>query len=65
MIFAHSVLQEGPAMPCLSPVVFEYIINGDTRKCYPIKDDIPLNASTQKLIAVIEEVDNMSEVEIK
>ncbi len=56
MIFAHSVLQGGPAMPCLSPVVFEFLIHGDTTKCLPLKDDIPLNMSTHELITAIEEV---------
>lgn len=56
MLFAHSVLQEGPGMPCLSPTVFEYVISGDTSTCYPVKDDIPLNMSTHELISAIEKV---------
>lgn len=54
MIFAHSVLQGGPGMPCL--FVFDYIISGDTNKCFPVKDDIPLNMSTHELVTAIEKV---------
>ncbi len=56
MIFAHSVLQEGPAMPCLSSFIFEYLLHGDTSRCHPLKEDIPLNMSTCELIMAIEEV---------
>lgn len=56
MIFSHSILQGGPDMPCLSPAVFEYLVNGDSTGCYPTSSDIPLNISTHELIQFIEEV---------
>ena len=56
MVVAHSILQEGPGIPCLSPAVFDYLTHGDVKHCYPTKDDIPLNISTHELITLIEEV---------
>ena len=56
MIFAHSIVQEGPAMPCMSPAIFDYLTHGDISRCYPVKEDIPLNLSTHHLITAIEEV---------
>ena len=32
---AHSILQEGPAMPFLSHSVFNYLVNGEIVMCYP------------------------------
>ena len=56
MLFGHSIIQEGPGLPCLSPAVFDYLTHGDVRLCYPTKEDIPLNISTHELITLIEEV---------
>lgn len=56
MIVGHSILQNGPALPCLSAAVFEYLTHCDANLCYPTKDDIPLNISTHQLITLIEEV---------
>lgn len=54
-LVAHSVLQEGPGIPCLSPCIFQYFSGVDS---YPVKEDIPLNAGTHQLISFIEEVSN-------
>ena len=56
MIFSHSILQEGPAMPCLSPSVFDYMVHHDSNLCYPCKEDVPLTVSTHELITFIDEV---------
>lgn len=56
VMFAHSILQEGPALPCLSSTVFEYLAHGDISRCYPVKENIPLNITTHELITTIEEV---------
>lgn len=53
MLVAHSVLQEGPGIPCLSPCMFQFLAGEDA---YPVKEDIPLNAATHQLITFIEEV---------
>ena len=56
IMVAHSVLNEGPGLPCLSPCIFEYMVNEEVDRCYPVKDDIPLNISTHQTITFIEEV---------
>ena len=42
MLLGHSILQGGPAFPCLSAPIFDYLSHGDVKLCYPTKDDIPL-----------------------
>lgn len=56
VILAHSVLQEGPGLPCLSEAVFSYLVTGKVSTCYPSIDDIPLDLSTHELITFIEKV---------
>ena len=56
MMIAHSIFQEGPAFPCLSPSVYDYLVHEDPDQCYPVKDDIPLNLSTHEVISFIEKV---------
>ena len=56
MIFADSVVQEGPAMLCMSPAIFDYLTHGDISRCYPVNEDVPFNLSTHHLITAIEEV---------
>ena len=56
MLIAHSLLQQGPGMPCLSPSIYNYLVYGDPTLCYPTVEDIPLNISTYELITVIEKV---------
>ena len=56
MVVAHSVLQEGPGIPCMSPAMFEFLAYQNPDECYPVKDDIPLNIATHELISFIEEV---------
>ena len=56
MKVGHSLVQGGPAMPCLSDSVYDYLTHGDVSKCYQVKEDIPLNLSTHNLITAIEEV---------
>ena len=54
-LVAHSFLQEGPGIPCLSPSMFDYLAK-ETDQCYPVVEDIPLNISTHDLITFIEQV---------
>ena len=57
MLLGHSIIQDGPAFPCLSVPIFDYVSCGT---CYPTKDDIPLNISTHELITLIEKVTTIS-----
>ena len=56
MVVGHSIMQEGPGIPCLSPCLFEYMVRGNRDEWYPVKEDIPLNITTHNLITFIEEV---------
>ncbi len=56
MLLAHSLVQGGPGLPCLSPAVFEFFVSGNTSERYPSKDDIPLDLSTHNLITFIDKV---------
>ena len=56
MLVGHSILQEGPGLPCLSPCMFDYMVSEEMDLCYPVKEDIPLNVSTHELITFIEKV---------
>ena len=56
MLVAHSIMQEGPGIPCLSPCMYEYMIKRNSEECYPVKEDIPLNIASHSLITFIEEV---------
>lgn len=56
MLIAHSLLQGGPGMPCLSPAVFQYLVHGDVSLCYPAAEEIPLNIATHDLITFIDKV---------
>ncbi len=56
MMVGHSILQEGPGLPCLSVCVYDYMVHGEVDQCYPVKEDIPLNISSHELITFIEEV---------
>ena len=56
LMVAHSVLQEGPGFPCLSPSMYDYLVKHEADQCYPMKQDIPLNLSTNDLISFIQEV---------
>ena len=58
MLVAHSIIQEGPGIPCLSPCMYEYLMKRKNDECYPVKEDIPLNIATHSLITFIEEVGN-------
>lgn len=53
MLVAHSVLQEGPGLPCLSEAIYDFITTG---KCHPNKADVPLNLSTTELLTFIDKV---------
>lgn len=50
---AHSILQNGPGLRCLSPVIYNYIAKQNT---YPEVQDIPLSLGTHKLISLIAKV---------
>ena len=55
MLVAHSVLQDGPGLPCLTGAVYDFITKGE---CDPRKADIPLNLATTELLAFIDKVCN-------
>ena len=58
IIMAHSILQGGPAFPCLCPSAFSYLLHLD--KNTTLQDmqsvDIPVNAATYNLIEFINKV---------
>lgn len=56
MVVAHSIMQEGPGFPCLSPCMFQYLATEKSDECFPVKEDIPLNIATHDLLTFIEEV---------
>ena len=56
MLVAHSLLQDGPGLPCLCPAIFQYLVSDNPSDCLPTKEDIPLNLSTHELITFIEKV---------
>ena len=59
VIIAHSVLQGGPGFPCLSPVVYCYILTGSSDLSdqeIPFLSDIPMSAATHDTITLIQEV---------
>ena len=56
MLVGHSVLNSGPGLPCLSPVIFDYLCYRNPKQCFPTKEDIPLNIATCELITFIDEV---------
>ena len=56
MLLAHSILQEGPGMPCFSPRFFNYLVTPVASDCYPTLQDIPLNLATHELISFIRKV---------
>ena len=58
MMVAHSIMQEGPGFPCLSPCMFQYLATEMSDECFPVKEDIPLNIATHDLLTFIEEVSN-------
>ena len=56
---AHSILQGGPRFPCLCPAAYSYMLHLDKERALenlPSILDIPRNASTSGLLALIEEV---------
>ena len=56
MLITHSIIQDGPAFPCLCPYVFDFLIYQDMEQCFPSIDDLPLNASTNDVLQLIKEV---------
>ena len=59
IIIAHSILQGGPAFPCLCPPVYSYLVFADRDKALqelPSKNDIPHNMGTDDLLDLIEGV---------
>ena len=49
---AHSILQEGPGIPCLSPCLYQYIISRNSKRCFPEKSDFPLTLATHEVITL-------------
>ena len=58
MMVAHSILQGGPGLSCLSPVVYSYILtgHGDSLEEISFLKDIPVTAATTDVINFIQEV---------
>lgn len=56
MLVSHSIIQQGPGIPCLSRAVYDYLVHGDPTMCYPAAEDIPLNLANHELITLIEKV---------
>ena len=59
VIIGHSVLQGGPAFPCLCPAAFSYLLYLDKEKALqelPTADDISRNAATMGLLDLITNV---------
>lgn len=56
MLVGHSIIQQGPGIPCLSQAVYDYLVHGDPTMCYPAAEDIPLNLATHELLTLIEKV---------
>jgi hypothetical protein len=52
-LVAHSLLQNGPALSCLSPALYEFLTG---QNCYPEIADIPLSLGTHELISMIQKV---------
>ena len=52
-LVAHSILQNGPAMPCFSLATYDFLTG---RNCYPEMGDIPLTLGTHQLISLISKV---------
>lgn len=62
-MIAHSLLQRGPGFPCLHPGLVHYLLTKNVAieslndsSILPVKDDIPMNASTMDLIDLIDKV---------
>lgn len=59
VMVAHSILQGGPGLECLSPVLYAYLITGSA-DCllseYPTVGDIPRTAATGDLLHLCQEV---------
>ena len=52
-LVAHSILQNGPGLRCLSPVIYHYLTN---QRNYPEVQDIPLSLETHELITLTSKV---------
>lgn len=56
IMIGHSILQGGPAFPCLCPAVCSYLLYGDRDKAleeFPSVEDIPSNAATEGIVTLI------------
>ena len=59
MIIAHSVLNGGPGMNCLSPTMYALLLTGERDEFfeeYPVAADIPLNGAPADLLELIDKV---------
>ena len=60
MMVAHSVIQGGPSLSCISPAIYHYMMTDNVEQSimtYPLQaGDIPLNAGTADLIQLIQQV---------
>ena len=60
MMVAHSVIQGGPSLSCISPAIYHYMMTDNIEQSimtYPLQaGDIPLNAGTADLIQLLQQV---------
>ena len=56
IMVSHSILQNGPGMPCLAPYVYEFIIWGDKEHtvAYVTFEDLPETSQTEVFMAFSE-----------
>lgn len=58
IMVSHSLLQNGPGMPCLAPYVYEFIIWGDKEHtaAYVTFEDLPETSQTEVLMTFLKGV---------
>lgn len=58
IMVSHSILQNGPGMPCLAPYVYEFIIWGDKEHAaaYVTFEDLPETSQMEVLMAFLKGV---------
>ena len=58
IMVAHSLMQNGPGMPCLAPYVYEFVICGEKERAaaYVNFEDLPETPQTEVLQAFLKGV---------
>ena len=62
IMVAHSLLQNGPGMPCLAPYVYDFLVYGEKERAaaYVNFEDLPETPQTEVLMAFLKEISNCS-----